>query len=223
MNADPTLDPQTAGKRYSGWQVAFFILLAAVVTMLVTGFFVYRLLFPRAFTPTELSAREQQTLDAKIQRLDPGAPTTSASGTPLAPERYSDNADKRTLEFTERELNSLLANNPEMAQRFAVDLTDNLASAKLLVPVPPDFPFLGGKTVQVNAGLNVSYANGRPVVVLQGVSLWGVPIPSAWMGGLKNVDLVQEFGGAQGFWSAFADGVESISVTDGELQIKLKE
>jgi hypothetical protein len=223
MSTDPDFNTPTAGKHYSGWQVAFFVLLAAIATMLVTGFFVYRMLFPRAFTPTELSTREQQALQAKIQRLDPGAPATTTGGTPLEPERYREDADKRTLEFTERELNSLLANNPDMAQRFAIDLTNDLASAKLLVPVPPDFPFLGGKTVQVNAGLNVAYANGRPTVVLQGVSLWGVPIPNAWMGGLKNVDLVQEFGGNQGFWKAFADGVESISVTDGELRITLKE
>lgn len=121
------------------------------------------------------------------------------------------------------ELKSLLVKNPDMAQRFAIDLSDNLASAKLLVPVPPDFPLLGGQTVQVNAGLELNYTNGRPVVVLQGVSLMGIPLPNAWLGGLKNVDLVQEFGGQQGFWSAFAAGVESIEVKDGKLQIELKE
>ncbi|MDR0780927.1 MAG: hypothetical protein LBF16_09595 [Pseudomonadales bacterium] len=218
MNADSSFDSRPTGKRYSGWQVAFFVLLAAVAAMLITGWFVYRVLFPRAFTPTELNPREQQVLAAKIQQID-----ATANDTPLEPERYRENNDKRTLNFTERELNALIANNPAMAQRFSIALTDKLASAKLLVPVPPDFPVLGGKTVQVNAGLNLSYTNGRPVVVLQGLSLWGVPIPSAWMSGLKNVDLVQEFGGNQGFWRAFADGVDNISVTEGELRIQLKE
>jgi hypothetical protein len=221
MDTDSTLTSESKAKRYSGWQVAFFVLLGVVVTLLITSVFVYRLLFPRAFTPTELSAREQQALDAKIQLLDNTASPSAA--TPLEPERYSEDANQRTLRFTERELNSLVANDTDLAQRFAIDLSDNLASAKLLVPMPPDFPFLGGKTVQVNAGLQLSYANGQPQVVLQGVSVWGVPIPSAWLGGLKNVDLVQQFGGSQGFWRAFADGVESIEVNDGELQIKLKE
>lgn len=79
-----------------------------------------------------------------------------------------------------------------MAERFAIDLSDNLASAKLLLPVPPDFPLLGGNTIAINAGLELAYENGHPIVVLQGVSVWGVPIPNAWLGGLKNVDLVQE-------------------------------
>ena len=33
------------------------------------------------------------------------------------------------------------------------------------------------------------YANGRPVMVLKGVSVWGVPLPNAWLGNLKNIDL----------------------------------
>ncbi|MFA7593574.1 MAG: hypothetical protein WCY26_07530, partial [Thiohalobacteraceae bacterium] len=61
------------------------------------------------------------------------------------------------------------------------------------------------------------------VVVLKGVSLMGVPLPNAWIGGLKNIDLVQEFGAEQGFWKAFADGVEDIRVEDGRLKITLKE
>jgi hypothetical protein len=87
----------------------------------------------------------------------------------------------------------------------------------------PDFPVLGGKIIRVNAGLELAYRDSGPVVMLKGVSVMGVPIPNAWLGNLKNVDLVREFGGDRGFWRAFADGVEFIEVSDGELQIKLKE
>lgn len=223
-------------KHYSGRQVFLYVLLAIVLTGLLSWFLAYRFLFPPAFRPTELSAREQQVLDAKLERLediattsarDTTSPTNTNSATatepPLQPERYTEDAANRMLNFSERELNALLANTPEMAQRLAIALDDNLASAKLLVPVPPDFPLFGGNTLRVNAGLELAYANGQPIVILQGVSLWGVPIPSAWLGGLKQVDLVQQFGGDQGFWSTFAEGVESIAVTDGELRIVLKE
>lgn len=47
----------------------------------------------------------------------------------------------------------------------------------------------------MSAGLELRFAAGRPVVALRGVSLWGVPIPNAWLGGIKNLDLVKEFGG----------------------------
>jgi hypothetical protein len=51
----------------------------------------------------------------------------------------------------------------------------------------------------------------------------GIPIPNAWLGGLKNIDLISEFGDRNGFWSAFADGVEDIRVEEGQLKIQLKE
>jgi hypothetical protein len=51
----------------------------------------------------------------------------------------------------------------------------------------------------------------------------GVPMPNAWLGGIKNIDLVKEFGEDKGFWKAFADGVEDIKIKEGHLRIKLKE
>ena len=96
-------------------------------------------------------------------------------------------------------------------------------SAKLLVPVDQDFPILGGKTLRVTGGLEIAYDNSKPIIVLRGVSIMGIPIPNAWLGGLKNIDLVKEFGTSEGFWKAFADGVENIHVVDGQLKIKLKD
>jgi hypothetical protein len=40
---------------------------------------------------------------------------------------------------------------------------------------------------------------------------------------LKNVDLVEQFGAAPGFWNSFAAGVDLIEVADGQLHMKLKE
>lgn len=50
-----------------------------------------------------------------------------------------------------------------------------------------------------------------------------MPLPNAWPGGLKNVDLVQEFGGTEGFWKALDDGIEHIRVEDGQLVLQLRE
>ena len=60
-------------------------------------------------------------------------------------------------------------------------------------------------------------------MILKGVSLMGIPIPNAWMGGIKNIDLIKEFGQEQGFHKAFANGVEDIKVEEGLLKITLKE
>ena len=82
---------------------------------------------------------------------------------------------------------------------------------------------LGGKIVKVKAGLELAYRDGRPIVALRGISIMGVPLPNAWLGGIKNIDLVREYGAEEGFWQAFAAGVEDIRVEQGRLRIALKE
>jgi hypothetical protein len=204
------------------------VVLVAVIASAATVWVMSRYLFPREFTPVQLSQKEEAVLSQKLQRLDPtaprsGAPSGPAPGGTLEPERYNEAGAKREVSLSERELNALLARNTDLAQRLAIDLSENLASAKLLVPLDPEFPILGGKTLKVTAGLELRYAGDKPVVALTGVSVWGVPIPNAWLGGLKNVDLVGEFGGGPGFWQSFAAGIEHARVTDGQLTIKLKE
>jgi plasmid maintenance system antidote protein VapI len=141
----------------------------------------------------------------------------------LVPEEYVENPEKRNIQMSERELNAIVASNSDIAKRLAIDLSDDLASAKLLIPVDPDFPMLGGKTLRVSAGLEIAYRNELPVVILRGVSIMGVPIPNAWLGNLKNVDLVEQFGTDPGFWSSFSAGVDLIEIDDGQLRIKLRE
>ncbi|MCB1754805.1 MAG: arginine N-succinyltransferase [Gammaproteobacteria bacterium] len=198
-------------------------------------------LFPKNFEPVELSANEESRLQEKLDAIGlgetfkakkPARVERDANGltaeqaresAELTPEPYREDPTKRDITLTEKELNALLANNTNLAQRLVIDLADQMASAKLLVHLDPDFPFFGGQTLKVNAGAELAFRDQRPVVVLQGVSVWGVPIPNAWLGGLKNVDLVSEFGAEEGFWKAFADGIENISVSEGELHIKLRE
>ena len=59
--------------------------------------------------------------------------------------------------------------------------------------------------------------------MLKGVSIWGVPVLNAWLGGIKNVDLVKEFGADEGFWKTFSAGIENIRVEEGHITIKFKE
>jgi hypothetical protein len=96
-------------------------------------------------------------------------------------------------------------------------------SAKLLVPVDEDFPFMGGQILKVRAGMELAYRDNRPIVILKGISIMGVPIPNAWLGGMKNIDLVEYYGNESGFWKAFADGVDNIQIEDGNVTLLLKE
>jgi len=226
---------QQSKKGFSGKQVFLFVIVAILATVLITFFVVRTYIFPSEFKPVTLSEKEERHLSEKLSELDvlesigsdsivdiKGNVVETEDGK-LIPEKYSEQGASREIIFNERELNSLLASNTDMAKRLAVDLSDELASAKLLIPLDPDFPIMGGKTLRLNAGVQLSFENSRPVVVLRGVSVMGVPIPNAWLGNLKNVDLVSEFGADEGFWKAFAAGVELIEVADGRLRIILKE
>jgi hypothetical protein len=228
-------------------QVLCIVTGAMLLTVLVTFFAIKTWLFPSPFTPVELTQKEEQRLEQKLNQFDTVAGTSRSqdqnqydaanararSYTPqsddydaqgaLKPEAYSEEGANREITFSERELNGLLANNTDLAQKMAIDLATDLVSLRLLIPVDPDFPILGGKTLRVRAGAELAYRNNKPVVALRGVSVMGVPVPNAWLGGLKNIDLMQEFGGEPGFWQSLGEGVESIQVRDGELYVKLKE
>lgn len=224
---EETKKGQGEKKRLSGVKLFFLVFGVTVLTSVLTVWLSMLYFFPKQFKPVELSKSESQALEEKLNRLDPTTRSKTASdykgGPGLKPEKYREDAASRHVTFTERELNGLLAKNTDLAEKLAIDLSDNLASARLILPLDPDLPILGGKTLKVNAGLELRYEDAKPVVMLRGISLWGVPMPNSWIGGIKNVDLVKEFGGERGFWKAFSDGIEYIRVEDGKLSVQLKE
>ncbi len=231
--------PGAVKKRFGWAHVVGFILVAVVISVVGTILVIKSVLFPSPFKPVTLNPGEEKVLSKKLEQLDSIAvgaaqqqsvdsrksakPAKSDQKAVLEPEPYSEQGAPREIRFSERELNALLAKNTDLASKLAIDLSDDLVSAKLLLPVDEDFPVLGGQTIRVRAGVALSYRAGKPVVILKGISVMGVPIPNAWMGGIKNIDLVKEFGSDRGFWKTFAEGIEEIKVDDGVLKLKLKK
>ena len=201
------------------------VLLEAV--LLLAGVWVKRNLYASRFSPVALGQKEREVLEAKMARFREKDPFPGENhplpGKPLAPEPYSEEGAGREILLTERELNALIANNPDVAEKVAVDLSDDLISVKLVLPVENEVPALGGKSLRLPMGLTVHYEGKKPTIALKGVSLGGIPLPNAWLGSLKNVNLVEEFGGGDGFWEVFIAGVRSIRVRRGELRIVLNE
>ena len=211
--------------------------LAAVVvlTAVATAWWLSSNVYAKPFEPTQLTEREERTLAGKLAKMDAAASSGDRRNVPadrgrdlpadedLEPEPYSEDDAAREVRLSERELNALVARDGNVARRVAIDLSDDLVSVKLLVPIDPDFPLLGGKTLRFNFGVELGYAKGRPIVAMRGVSLGGVPVPSAWWGDIKNQNLVEKFGKEGGFWDHFARGVENIQVRDGHLWVQLKE
>jgi hypothetical protein len=230
MNAD-TSPIAASTRRFSGKQVVLFVGIAVLATTVVTAWWVNQYLYATMFEPTRLSVAEQQVLDAKMTRLlhaadaDSSAPQSSLPvlDTPLEPEPYTEKGATREIRLTEREVNALIAKDDKMAKHMAVNLSDDLVSVKLVVPVNNEMPLVGGKMLKLNFGLALSYADGKPAVAMRGISVGGIPLPGAWWGDIKNTNLVEEFGGSGGFWDQFAKGVEDLKIQDGQLHIKLKE
>ena len=213
---------------------------AMVVTMIATLWVIKVWLFPKPFEPVVLNPTEEKQLEAKLSRLEhplgqrqisqasPKREESAVQNDPPAaenmkPEPYSEVGASREIKLSEREINAMVAKNTDLANKLAVDLADDLISAKVLIPVDPDFPFIGGKTMRIRAGVELAFREGRPVVIVRGISIMGVPMPNAWLGGIKDIDLVKAYGNQQGFWKGFADGVESMQVKEGSLQIQLKK
>jgi len=231
MNTDTTVSTPDKGR--SGLQTFLIVLVTIIVTAALTFWVVRSYIFPAEFKPVQLSASEEQVLTRKLERIDSiqshrtrgsaKAAQRTAADEVLEPEAYSEEGASRSVTLTERELNGMLAKNTDMAKKLAIDLSENLMSAKLLVPVDEDFPVMGGQILKVRAGMELAYRDNRPVAILKGVSVMGVPIPNAWLGGMKNIDLVEYYGNEAGFWKAFADGVENIHIEDGNITLLLKE
>lgn len=210
----------------SSFKTTCLVIGVAVVTSVLTVWWTTVYLFPKEFKPVKLSEREQTKLESKLKDLKIELRARPAGANKPAPvlksQRYSEEGASREVTFTEREINALIANNTDLASKVALDLSKDLVSLRILIPLDPDMPIMGGKTLKGSAGLELAYKNGKPVVILKGVSLWGVPLPNSWLGNLKEVDLVHEFGNA-GFWKSFAAGVDYIEADDEKLVLKLRE
>jgi len=221
MELNQTETPEQVIKQSNGWRTFGIVIITILVTIGVGYWVINSYLFPSSFNSIQLNKKEQKVLDTKIRVLTNQSQSTKTDV--LEPEAYSEANADRNVYFTERELNALLANSTDLSNKLAIDLSGDLASAKLLIDLDPDFPFIGGKTLKVTAGMELRFFNGKPVAILKGVSVWGVPLPNAWLGNMKNIDLIKELGDSNGFWHGLSEGIELIEITEGNLHIKLRK
>jgi hypothetical protein len=214
-----------AKKRFGCLQVFGLVAIAVLITAGVSILVFKTYFFPSEFKPVNLNSQEEKVLAEKFEAIDSMMTGVSSQKTDALTEAepYSEEGIKREIGFTERELNGLLAKNTDLAKKLAIDLSDDLISVKLILPVDEDFPIIGGKIIRLRSGVVFTYTNDKPVVILKGITIMGVPIPNAWLGGIKNIDMIEKFGTDDGFWKTFSDGVEDIRVEEGLLKIKLKE
>jgi hypothetical protein len=202
----------------------------------------------RPIKPVVLSPREQATVDQKLEKLQtgnaatPGSPTkrldqdTTASGqsTPaMTPRRTGPEIDDRNLriyvpgskvlKLTEREINGLLNQNTDLGKSVRLEFAQDAINAYLAVRIPDDFPVGGGKMFRARGRFRVSLGNGgEPYAILEDVSVFGLSLPKAWLGGIKGENLLGDAMGEHKQWRGIK-GVKSLHVEPGALVLEVED
>ena len=192
----------------------------------------------RPIKPVVLSPREKAVVDQKLQRIQGSAPAPgSNSGNssrprdtappanglePEVPQRFYVPGSK-VLKLTEREINGLLNQNTDLGKSVRLEFDQDAINAYLAVRIPDDFPIGGGKMFRARGRFRVSLGNGgKPYAILEDVTVFGISLPKAWLGGIKGENLIGDAvsGNSQ---SSVLKGVKSLRVEPGALVLELED
>jgi hypothetical protein len=191
----------------------------------------------RPIKPVVLSAKEKAAVEEKLRHLGGGDASARAGGTQAsAPGVVASNGagskpeeDRRyvpgskVLKLTERELNGLLNANTELGQTVRLELAQDAINAYLAVPIPKDFPVGGGKIFRARGRFRLSLGSGgAPVAMLEDVTVFGLSLPKAWLGGLKGENLIGEAVGKRD-GSPIIKGIKSLRVEPGALVLEVDD
>ena len=165
-----------------------------------------------------LTTEEKAIREEKLAVLQ-AAPAEPAEVTEeVAPKEYTPGEKKIML--TERELNGLIHENTSLGEQLKLELVKDAVHARVSADIPEDFPVMAGKKLKGKARFLVNEENGSPTLVLEDVTLWGISLPNAWLGGLKGQNLLGTVLSPDGGSLA---GIKEISITDGSLVIELAD
>jgi len=193
----------------------------------------------RPIKPVVLSAQEKVAVEEKLQhigggnapapapdlRAKAGAPSpVAAAGTEakLRQDRPYTPGSK-VLQLTEREINGLLNANTDLGKSVRLEFARDAINAYLAVPIPQDFPIGGGKMFRARGRFRVSLGNdATPYAILEDVTVFGLSLPKAWLGGLKGENLIGQAMGERHGKPVFR-GIKSLRVEPGALFLEVED
>lgn len=189
------------------------LLLCCGITAAATAWWVKRNVYASPMTPVSLNATEEAQLQQKIQALENAPPEPTVS-----PEEA-----KRTLVLTQKEVNAYLAKQG-LGETVKVDLKRDAVAVSTLIPIEEGAPLLGGTTLRIRVALGAMMDEGNQLrMQLDDVTLGGVPLPNAWLGDIKGVNLVTSDINSNPTLKRFFDGIKEMELRDGSLRVVLNE
>lgn len=231
---EPNRPPISKRRNWLLWGFGGFLalMLIVVATVGITIWWIQRPIKPVVLTPAE-----KAVVDDKLQHLGgtggyrpdrPGRPESRERSFPVdsVPKLKPDPTyvpGSRELRLTERELNGLLNLNTDLGQTVRLELVRNAINAYIAVPIPQDFPIGGGKMFRARARFLLSLGKDeKPYAVLEDVTVFGLSLPKAWLGGIKGENLIADAVGSHDGAPALR-GIKGLHVVSGALVLEVDE
>jgi hypothetical protein len=221
----PAATPPPKRRRWLLWGCGSLLALLLLIcaTVAITIWYIQR-----PIKPVVLSVTEKAAVDKKLEHLgespeDRARPLIRDS-TPTPPERdRSYVPGSRELRLTERELNGLLNANTELGKTVRLELARDAINAYVTAPIPEDVPMMGGKMFRARGRFRLSVTPGaEPYAVLEDVTVFGLSLPKAWLGGLKGENLLADAVGRRN-GAPVLRGIKSLRVEPGALVLQVDE
>ncbi len=216
-----------------GCGILLALVLVIVATIVITLWWIQR-----PIKPVVLSTQERTLVEQKLRTAGggiapaPGANRETKTGAQppvtAAEAEVTQGQDRpyipgaRVFKLTEREINGLLNANTELGKSVRLEFARDAVNAYVAVPIPADFPLLGGKMFRARGRFDLSLGNGgTPYAILQDVTVFGLSLPKAWLGGLKGENLIGQAMGERNGSPVFK-GIKSLRVEPGALVLEVE-
>lgn len=162
---------------------------------------------PRSFETVQLSRSESDQLQQRLVRFQKALDTQ---------------AERQELVLSEREINALISQNPDLTNRMIVRLEGDRIKGEISFPLQDIGPIkLNGRYLNGLATFRVGIAAGQLIVGIDDVQVKGQPLPEPFLSELKRKNIGQEIVKDPQVLNTITK-LESIDVRDGKLILRNK-
>jgi hypothetical protein len=166
---------------------------------------------PAPFKPVALTSQEEVAFEQKLAVF-------SGNAAPVT------DLEKRTLVITEKEVNAWLAKN-DLGENVQVRFKDGKITGAIILELPADFPMLAEQKIKASLAFVAHLNDASRDLALQvdDVTVGGMPLPNAWVGDIKGMNLVDESARVDPAMEKFLKGIRQFEIRDGLAVVKLNE